>query len=75
MGLLTLPGLGGKVRYAQILNDASEIPFRDASNPRDLGYMGFFPGDRKDADGGEVTFRLPVVKPVVEVPVLEIILK
>jgi alpha-L-fucosidase len=75
MGLLTLQGLGGKVGYAQLLHDASEIPFRDASNPRDLGYMGFLPGDRKDTDGGEVTLRLPVVKPDVEVPVIEIILK
>jgi alpha-L-fucosidase len=75
MGLMTLEGLGGKVRYAQLLNDASEIPFRDASNPRDLGYMGFMPGDRKDGDGGEVVLRLPMVKPDVEVPVIEIILK
>ncbi|MCX6560642.1 MAG: alpha-L-fucosidase [Candidatus Aminicenantes bacterium] len=75
IGTLTLPGLGGKVRYAQLLNDASEIPFRDAANPRDLGYMGFMPGERKDADDGAVVLRLPAVKPAVEVPVIEIILR
>lgn len=75
IGLLTLDGLGDKVRYAQLLNDASEVPFRDASNPRDLGYMGFLPGDRKDGGGGEVVLRLPAIKPAVEVPVIEIILK
>ncbi|MDD8025783.1 MAG: alpha-L-fucosidase [Acidobacteriota bacterium] len=75
LGTMTLEGLGGKVRYAQLLNDASEIAFKDASNPRDLGYLGFLPGDRKDDDGGAVLLRLPVVKPNAEVPVIEIVLK
>ncbi len=75
LGLLALDGLGGKIRYAQLLHDASEVPFKDAANPRDLGYMGFLPGDRKDDDGGAAVLRLPAVKPDVEVPVVEIVLK
>jgi alpha-L-fucosidase len=75
IGTLTLDKLGGKIRYAQLLNDASEVPFRDAANPRDLGYMGFLPGDRKEADRGAVVLRLPALKPDAEVPVIEIILK
>jgi len=74
MGLLALDGLGGRIRYAQLLNDASEIPFKDASHPRDLGYMGFLPGSRRDEDGGAAVLRLPAVKPDVEVPVIEIFL-
>ena len=27
---LVLPGLAGKVAYAQLLNDASEVPFKEA---------------------------------------------
>ncbi len=37
--------------------------------------MGFFPGQSRDGLGGEAVLRLPAVKPDVEVPVIEIILK
>jgi alpha-L-fucosidase len=74
MGTLVLEGLGGKVKYAQLLNDASEILFRDAKTPRDLGYMGYLPGERKD-ETNAVVLRLPVKQPDVTVPVIELFLK
>jgi alpha-L-fucosidase len=74
MGTLVLEGLGGKVKYAQLLNDASEILFRDATNPRDLGYAGYLPGDRKE-EMSAVVLRLPVKQPGVTVPVVELFLK
>ena len=56
---LVLPGAAGKVKYAQFLHDASEI--------------------RMSAGGGEgaadLALSLPVRKPPVEIPVLEIFLK
>jgi alpha-L-fucosidase len=75
MGTLVLDGFGGKVQYAQLLNDASEISFRDSTKPGDLGYEGFLPGGKKGTDGGSVILRLPVLKPNVEVPVIELFLK
>ncbi len=50
-----LPGLAGKVAYAQLLNDASEIRFHDTD--------------------GDLTLELPVKKPDVVVPVVELFLK
>ena len=75
MGTLVLDGFAGKIRYAQLLNDASEIIFRDATNPRELGYMGFLPGESKDAAGKAAILRLSVEKPKVAVPVIELFLK
>ena len=54
---LHLPGLAGRVAYAQFLHDASEIKLRDK------------------ADAGTLTLELPVVKPNVVVPVVELFLK
>ncbi|MBE0712354.1 MAG: hypothetical protein MUQ25_16595 [Candidatus Aminicenantes bacterium] len=51
--------MAGKVRYAQFLHDASEIRFN--------------PGSGEDA--GNLSLVLPVRKPPVEIPVLEIFLK
>ena len=52
---LHLPGLGGRIAYAQLLNDASEVKLKE-----------------KEAN---VTLELPVVKPDVIVPVVELFLK
>jgi alpha-L-fucosidase len=52
---LHLPGYAGKIKYAQLLNDASEIRY-----------------DTKDND---ITLRLPVRHPDVEIPVIELILE
>ncbi|HCC86262.1 MAG TPA: alpha-L-fucosidase, partial [Porphyromonadaceae bacterium] len=35
-GTITLPNYGGKVRYAQLLNDYSEIQFMQADNNKDI---------------------------------------
>lgn len=56
---IVLPGLDGKVKYAQFLHDASEIRFSAGT------------GD----EAGSLALSLPVRKPPVEIPVLEIILK
>jgi len=57
---LHLDGFAGRVGYAQLLNDASEIPFT-SSDPED--------GTRT------VTLSLPARKPEVTVPVIELFLK
>jgi alpha-L-fucosidase len=75
MGVLRLDGLAGKVKYAQLLNDASEIRFTEEGRPADLGYMGFLPGENKETAGKAVVLRLPVQQPKVTVPVIELILK
>ena len=53
--------------YAQLLNDASEVPFKDASD--DLTW------DEGGLSHGDVLLTLPVVKPEVVVPVVELFLK
>ena len=67
---LHLAGLAGRVEYAQLLNDASEIRFRvvDPSvKPVNTG-MGGLPE-------GTLTLTLPVQRPSVAVPVIELFLK
>ena len=64
---LQLPGLAGRVAYAQLLNDASEIPFKEA---------GAEPAwDENRIEPGAITLALPVVRPEVVVPVVELFLK
>jgi alpha-L-fucosidase len=66
---LHLDGLAGRVDYAQLLNDASEItmlaidPQQQAQNTT----MGGLPP-------GTLTLELPVQKPPVAVPVIELFL-
>lgn len=66
---LHLPGLADKVRYAQLLNDGSEIR------------MKVIPADQQALNTtmrglpGALTLDLPVQKPDVLVPVIEIFLK
>ena len=62
---LHLDGLAGKVEYAQLLHDASEVK-RDARPAWQGG---------SDKRAGAVTLRLPVKKPHVTVPVIELFLK
>jgi len=59
MGSLTLPNMAEKVKYVQFLHDASEIKFRAG----------------RDESKNDITLQLPVQKPQVEIPVLEIYLK
>ena len=62
---LHLDGLAGKVEYAQLLNDASEIGMREADGAADAHRGG----------EGVLTLDLPVKKPDVVVPVVELFLK
>jgi alpha-L-fucosidase len=66
-GQLYLDGMAGKVEYAQLLNDASEIPQKDIEPwQMERGNEG-----GKDA----LALRLPIQKPNVTVPVIELFLK
>jgi alpha-L-fucosidase len=62
-----LPGLAGKVRYAQFLHDASEV-----------GFTEFEPGHEEaagsDGQGDVLTLRLPIRRPDVAIPVVELFL-
>ena len=59
MGDLKLKGIADKVKYIQFLHDASEIKFR--------------PGNGEEKNN--LNLQLPVQKPLVEIVVLEVILK
>lgn len=65
---LHLDGLAKKVSYAQLLNDASEIKF---SQPRRQEHTD----TNKNAYKDTLTLQLPVKKPNVTVPVIELFLK
>ena len=63
---LHLDGLGGRVEYAQLLNDASEIRFVEKP-----AHQAEVDGEGRDA----LTLELPVQQPSVAVPVVELFLK
>ncbi len=54
---LHMDGLAGKVKYAQLLNDASEVRWSESQN------------------AGTLTLNLPIQRPAVTVPVIELFLK
>ena len=61
---LRMPGYKGKIKYAQFLHDASEIRMEEPDQ------------DLKGSSGGnDVILKLPVAKPDVVIPVIELILK
>jgi alpha-L-fucosidase len=62
-----LPDLAGKVEYAQFLNDASEIKLEAPSHIQPVG-------DAQDLGNGALHLELPVQKPDVIVPVIELFL-
>jgi alpha-L-fucosidase len=64
-----LPALAGKVEYAQMLNDASELTFREIAP--DLQAFNTGMGGQP---AGTLTLTLPVVRPNVAVPVIELFL-
>ena len=66
---LHLPGLAGKVAYAQFLHDASELLLHehDNNNPSTIAPKGMPPNT--------LTLELPVQKPTVAVPVVELFLR
>jgi alpha-L-fucosidase len=59
MGSLTLENMAGRISYVQFLHDASEIRFSTGSNEFQ----------------NNLNLQLPVLKPSVEIPVLEVFLK
>lgn len=65
---LTMKNIGDKIEYAQFLHDASEIKYTE-------GKPAWTAGDAPDAMKSVTFFRLPVIKPDVLVPVIEIFLK
>ena len=64
---LELPGLAGRVEYIQFLHDASELRYTEGEVPH------FSEGRSNRSDLLIIT--MPVVKPPVEIPVVEIFLK
>jgi alpha-L-fucosidase len=61
----TMYGFGGKIKYAQFLHDRSEIQF---GIPRhNVTYQ-------ESLDEQDIILMLPVIKPDVEIPVIELIL-
>ncbi len=72
MGVLNCDGLAGRVEYAQLLNDASEIK---RIEPKTGAEPGLMPGEREETFRRTLALRLPVQKPNVTVPVIELFLK
>ena len=69
--VLRLEGYAGKVKYAQLLHDASEIRYtEEGAEPAAAAAGG------KGAKPANVlTLQLPIAKPDVEIPVIELFLK
>ncbi|MFC4117230.1 alpha-L-fucosidase [Nonomuraea zeae] len=64
-----LPGLGRRVAYAQFLHDASEVPIEEIDPKEPFHhYLRGLPEDT-------LTLRLPVTRPDVTIPVVELFLK
>lgn len=70
MGHLHLPGLAGKVSYAQLLNDASELQLENLSGA-DASHDHMRPQGQSD---DTVSIKLPIRRPDVLVPVIELFL-
>jgi alpha-L-fucosidase len=64
---LHLDGFAGKVAYAQLLSDASEVKMRES-------FTGLH-GAKETAKSDTLTLELPVQKPNVTVPVVELFMK
>lgn len=64
-----LPGMAGKVRYAQLLHDASEIN-RTVADPNQAAQNMTMGGQ----PAGTLTLHLPIQRPDVAVPVIELFL-
>ena len=65
---MELPGLAGKIEYAQFLHDGSEIIFTDNE------VKSLADSYEKDLSGTTI-LEIPVIKPNVIVPVVELFLK
>jgi len=69
-GLVDLPGLAGDVVFARLLHDGSEIRFREI--PADQQAFNLVPAAPPP---GTLTLTLPVQRPEVAVPVIELTLR
>jgi alpha-L-fucosidase len=65
MGRLHLDGYDGKVKYAQLLHDGSEVLVRKKKG----AWL-----DEAEAHANAITLELPVEKPRVAIPVVELFL-
>ena len=61
---------GNRVEYAQLLHDASEVKVRERSGELNIGG-----GHKARVADDAWEFELPVVKPSIEAPVIEVFLK
>jgi alpha-L-fucosidase len=66
---LHLDGFASRVEYAQLLNDASEVKFKQQDSNDIHGALS------EASNEGTLTLELPVRKPDVAVPVIELFLK
>ena len=66
---VNLKNLAGKVAYAQFLHDGSEVLIRESDPNAPHTHMSV------STPVGGITLTLPVVKPDLAVPVIELILK
>lgn len=66
---LYLPGYKGKIKYAQFLHDGSEITYTTRSAKEHAGHTTVVAGE------DDVIITLPVEKPGVEIPVIELLLQ
>jgi len=64
-----IKGLGGKVKYAQLLHDKSEVHFQEYHPNQAKGSMSII------IEEGSIVLDLPVQKPSVIVPVVELTLE
>ncbi len=64
IGVLNLKGFKGRIKYAQMLHDGSEVQFSENK--------GYWNTETQLTD--VISLSLPVLKPNVEIPVIEIIL-
>lgn len=64
-----LEGFAGRIAYAQFLHDGSEVRFRDA-NPESVAQ-----NMEMAEEAGAAILELPIVRPDVEVPVIELFLR
>ena len=64
---MELTGLRGRVEYAQLLNDGSEVRTVDFAGPAPMGWSG--------PEESTLVLDLPVQRPPVAVPVVELFLK
>jgi len=66
MGEVVLEGYADKVKYAQLLHDASEVRMSTRTSTTWI---------TEDGRAGDLVLRLPILRPGVEIPVVELILK